>query len=369
MMEKVKLRITTITPVTVGSGKELSPYADYVVENGKIHFIDTKKSIDKIMAKDEKYLEDYISGVANGMDNNRSTFDLKNFLLGKKILQNIDEVSSINCSFVGDSKSKYPIKSMMQSPLGEPYFPGSTIKGALKTVLMYNWLKNNKQGNKLIEEILTKKDNRGRPLNFDSLEKQFETFVDRENRLVRKNTIQQITDSTFLTQDSKIVVDCYRKMPIRLECIPKGETAEFELVLDNYKWEELANQINEYVEDSIEREFEIVDEQENLTDYYNFLVDIEEKITNAESNVAYLRLGFGKGYYLNSLGIAVYDYVMKDGNEGLRDKYEKFINSNFARKDKFGIVQDIELEEFPKTRLYVTNTQEPLGWVKFERIE
>ncbi len=367
-MEKVKLRITTITPVTIGSGKELSPYADYIAEKDKIYFIDTKKSIDKIMAKGDKFLEDYISGIANGMDNNRSLFDLKNFLFGNRIVQSIEEVSSIKCSFVGDSKFKHPIKGMIQSPLGEPYIPGSTIKGALKTILMYNWLKNNKQGNKIIEDVLTKKDNRGRPLNFDSLEKKFETFVDRENRLIRKNTIQQVTDSTFLKPESKVVVDCYRKMPIRLECIPKGETAEFELVLDKFKWEELAMQINEYVKDSINREFEIIKEQDDLIAYYNNLVDIEEEVTKAKSNVAYLRLGFGKGYYLNSLGIAIYDYVMQDGKEELRDKYEKFINTNFARKNKYGIIQEIELEEFPKTRLYVSNTQEPLGWVKIEKV-
>ena len=49
------------------------------------------------MAKGDKFLEDYISGIANGMDNNRSLFDLKNFCLGK-IVQSIEEVSSIKCS-------------------------------------------------------------------------------------------------------------------------------------------------------------------------------------------------------------------------------------------------------------------------------
>ena len=38
-MEKVKLKITTLTPVTIGSGVELSPYADYVIDNGHMHDI------------------------------------------------------------------------------------------------------------------------------------------------------------------------------------------------------------------------------------------------------------------------------------------------------------------------------------------
>lgn len=366
MIEKVKLKITTITPVAIGSGKELSPYADYVVDNGKIYFINTKKSIDKIMTKGDIFLENYISGVANGIDNTRSLFDLKKFLLNNQIIKELNEVSSINCHLIGEKDSKLPIKAMIQSPFGEPYFPGSTIKGAFKTALMYGYLKSNEDGEQIIENVLTRRNN---PPNFDSLEKQFETFVDNNNRLIRRNTIQQVTDSTFLNQEAKVVVDCYRKMPIRLECIPKKMTAEFELILDNYKWENMAKQINEYVLDSIEREFEIIDKQTDLDDYYNCLADIEEEITKAGKNTAYLRLGFGKGFYLNSLGIAIYNYVMQDGKEELRDEFEKFINKNFARKDYSENLQKIELEEFPKTRLYVTSTQEPLGWVKIEKVK
>lgn len=302
------------------------------------------------------------------MDNNRSSFDLKNFLTGNKIVNDINEISSFSCKIIGNTISRLPIRGVIQSPLGEAYIPGSTLKGAFKTVLMYNWLKNNKNGDKLIEDVLTRRDYKNRPLNFDSLEKEFETFVDRENRLIRRNTIQQVTDSSFLEQDSKIVVDCYRKMPIRLECIPKNKSVEFEIVLEKYKWEDLAKQTNQYVEESIEREFEIVEDQDKLTDYYNYLVDIEEELTNASKNTCFLRIGFGKGYYLNSLGIAVYNYVSQDGKELLKDKFEDFINKEFARKDKYGNKQEIELDEFPKTRLFVTNTQEPLGWVKIERV-
>ncbi len=364
-MERVKLRVTTITPVAIGSGRELSPYADYIIDEGKVYYIDTKKSIDKIMKKGDRFLENYITGVADGMDNNRSSFDLKNFFIGNKIVNDIKEISSSICKIIGNANAKLPIRGVIQSPLGEAYIPGSTLKGAFKTVLMYNWLKNKKEGDKLIEDVLTKPKHRS----FDSLEKEFETFVDRENRLIRRNTIQQVTDSSFLEQDSKIVVDCERKMPIRLECIPKNKSVEFEIVLDKYKWEDLAEQTNQYVGESIEREFEIVEDQDKLTDYYNYLVDIEEELTNAPKNTCFLRIGFGKGYYLNSLGIAVYDYVSQNGKEFLKKEYKTFINNQFAKKDRNGnIIQEIDLDEFPKTRLFVTNTQEPLGWVKIERI-
>lgn len=361
-MEKVKLKITTLTPVTIGSGEELSPYSDYVLVNNKINFIDKKKMVDKIMAKGENLLDEYVYGVASGIDQSltKSDFDLKNFLLGNRIVNDIEEVVSSVCEIEGNPISKLPIKGMIKSPLGEPYFPGSSIKGAMKTVMMYNWLKTNPKAETTILEVI---DNG----NFNRLEKEFEYKEDDfTKKVIRKNTIQQVTDSSFLLASDNVVVDCYRKMPIRLECIAKSLTSVFELTLDKYTWENLAEQSKVYAEDVLEREFSLIENQNNLNEYYNFLVDIEEEISLSPKNTAYFRIGFGKGYYLNSLGVAIYDYVSREGKEELFDKFEGFINKQFARRDRFGNISEIDLDEFPKTRLFVSSTQEPLGWIKIE---
>jgi len=362
-MEKVKLKITTLTPVAIGSGEEWSPYADYVLDDNKVYFIDKKKMVERIMAKGEKLLNDYVYGVASGIDQSmtKSNFDLKNFLLGNQIVKDIKEITSSECRIEGNPKSKLPIKGMIKSPLGEPYFPGSSIKGALKTVLMYNWLQANPKAETTIENVI----NNG---NFNWLEKEFEYKEDNfSGKVIRKNTLQQVTDSNFLLTSDNIIVDCYRAMPIRLECIAKNQTAEFELTLSEYKWTDLAKQANQYAEDVLNREFDLIDNQDNLDAYYNFLVDIEDGIIKSPDDTAYFRIGFGKGYYLNSLGIAIYDYVSQEGKETLFDKFEDFINKEYARKDKFGNRIEINLDEFPKTRLFVTSTQEPLGWIKVER--
>ncbi len=364
-MEKVKLKITTLTPVAIGSGDELSPYADYVIIGDEVYFIDKKKMVEKIMAKGEKLFDEYVYGVASGIDQSKtkSEFDLKEFLCGNRIVQDIEEITSYKCRIEGETKRKLPIKGIIKSPLGEPYFPGSSIKGALKTVLMHNWLKTNSKAKNTIERVI----NNG---NFDWLEKEFEYKEDKDTgEVIRENTIQQVTDSSFLLKDGNVVVDCERKVPIRLECIAKNQKAEFELTLEKYKWANLAQQANRYAEDVLEREFDLIKNQKNLNGCYNFLVDIKKKIVNSPGNTAYIRIGFGKGYYLNSLGIAIYDYVSQEGKEELFDKFEKFINKQFARKDKFGNLNEIDLDEFPKTRLFVTQTQEPLGWIKIEMQE
>ena len=219
-MEKVKLKITTLTPVSIGSGAELSPYADYVFDNEKVCFIDKKKMVDRIMAKGDEYLDNYVYGMANGMDPSRtkSYFDLKSFLTGNHIVKDIDEIITSKCALVGDKEKKHNIKGIVKSPLAEPYFPGSSIKGALKTVMMYNWLCTSKSADKSIEDVI----NNG---NFDWLQKEFEYKEDAlTHDIIRNNTIQQVTDSRCLNKNSNVVVDCYRKMPIRLECIAKNQT-------------------------------------------------------------------------------------------------------------------------------------------------
>lgn len=371
MSEKVKLKITTLTPVTIGSGAELSPYSDYLIEGNQVCFIDKKKMQNKILQKGDHYLDRYIQGVATGIDNNQSNFDLKRFLTNHKIVGDISEVIAFRCPFVGNPESKLPIKGMLKSPLNEPYFPGSSIKGALKTVLMYNWLKTDRNANAKIEEIIKGRiDQEGhiKNVSFDWLEKKFESFINEQNELVHPNTIQQVTDSTRIAQDNVFIVDCYRKMPIRFECIANNNSAEFELTMENYKWDDLAKQANKYAEDVFEREFALIDDKDGLDNYYNHLVDLENLVVEKNLNKAFIRIGFGKGYYLNSLGIAVYDYVKQEGKKDLYDKFKVFINKQFAKRDKFGNLQEIDLEEFPKTRLFVTKTQEPLGWVKIERV-
>lgn len=362
MSETVKLKITTLTPVTIGSGTELSPYSDYIIDNNKVCFIDKKKMQDKILQKGDQYLDLYIQGVATGIDNNRSEFNLKSFLTNNKIVSNISEVIAYQCPFVGIAGSKLPVKGLLKSPLQQPYFPGSSIKGAFKTVLMHNWLTTNKNGDETIEKVI----NGG---SFDFLEKQIEYKEDElTHKVIRKNIIQQVTDSSLMAKENIVVVDCYRKMPIRFECIAKGNSAEFELTLENYKWHDFAKQANKYAEDSISREFSLIEKNDDLTKYYNHLVEIEDMVIDGNGTIAYFRLGFGKGYYSNSLGIAIYNYVKKEGKNVLYNKFTEFINRQFAKKDKFRNLQEIDLEEFPKTRLFVTKTQEPLGWIRIEKM-
>ena len=359
-IEKTRLEITTITPVAIGSGNELSPYADYVLDRNRVYYIDRNKLQQKI-ARNDQLLESYITGISSKMDNTRSEFDLKRFLLNA-VKVNIEDVSLFYCPLVSRKPdSKLPIKSMLKTPFHEPYFPGSSLKGALKTVLMYSWL-NSKKASEWLENFLKKcsePDRRDSEKGINRLLDDLESKFDYSES--HPQVLQQVTDSSPISKELITVVDCTRNMPIRVECIQTDVRSTFELGLCDKTWEELAKSINRYSNNVLYREGDIIEDDENLTEYYNQLVEIQEQIEEADEGVAYLRLGFGKGFYFNSLAEVVYEYVKED--ESKFRIYEDYMKKIYPPKPG----KTFKLNDFPKTRLFIDKTQEPLGWVKIER--
>ena len=108
-MEKVKLKVTTLTPVAIGSGKNLSPYLDYVIDKGEVCIIDKTRLVENIMAKDDKLLDDFVSGIANGIDQSKtkSSFELIKFLKENDIVNNLDDIISSRSILIGDSNKNY----------------------------------------------------------------------------------------------------------------------------------------------------------------------------------------------------------------------------------------------------------------------
>jgi len=89
---------------------------------------------------------------------------------------------------------------------------------------------------------------------------------------------------------------------------------------------------------------------------------MEENINNADDKTCYLRLGSGKGYYFNSIGLALFK-TDRTNNKVLFYKFLK--QMKFKGSKKYGL----HANEFPLTRVIDLKTQEPLGWVKLELLK
>jgi CRISPR/Cas system CSM-associated protein Csm5 (group 7 of RAMP superfamily) len=154
------------------------------------------------------------------------------------------------------------------------------------------------------------------------------------------------------------------------EVLPRGVRTTFTLsieprftrpdlrFLNDASVEPLLERLERFAADSLEWEIGVLDslkEVEALNDVYNAVLDVDELEPVGRS--ARTRIGAGKTYFDNSLGLA-----LRGHNEGVFEQFRKLLG--LGRNPRF---RRFSGERFPATRSYVVNRGEPvdpLGWVQ-----
>ncbi|SCQ22236.1 RAMP superfamily protein [Tannerella forsythia] len=377
-MNESAYKITTLTPVSIGDGNTLSAFADYVLEKGKIYYINQQAIRDK-MGKNPELMDFYVEGMIRGKSNTTNTFDLKNFIFNRLKLTLQQAAShSIEAKNVSGKKEFYTVvKNAGQSP----YIPGSTLKGAIKTALLYDWLidaKNDWCENYL--ENLNNKEERGR------LEAQLMAEFDKfelgvsDSSLLEFDTLQAIDIKRLHIKKGSLDIPQTReaiKENIACECEIRNvrkliaEKADGTKVYKNYSWRELCKIINKFSDNSCNIEWEIMERFEKKLDnkYYKHLENFYRTIQKRTESLttAYLRLGTGKGFYFNSIALALYD---RDGTEN-KGQFLKFLKTCgygkvYNTKQRQVEEYDLNPDEFPITRFVEITETKPLGWIQLE---
>ncbi len=164
----MKYYIQTITPLHIGNGEELSPL-DYVLMNGKYFRITQQNIQEFLISIDLKYIDEYSNWIMNitneitqledqkkrernkfGKDKNqklsqlRKDFNLKTFVrkIGKENEFETFLKTKTYISYL--SKPKMQIRGLLKTANNNPYIPGTSIKGAIRTALFYDYLINYK---------------------------------------------------------------------------------------------------------------------------------------------------------------------------------------------------------------------------------
>lgn len=376
MTAQYQLQLTTITPVCIGTGTKLSPYADYVIDerHKKIYYID-QELVKRKLAQNVRLVDDYVAGVATGMDNNRSSFNVDQFLrtrLGIDV--KTQHRLQLDCEATG-SKELYTI---VKNAGRQPYIPGSSLKGAVKTALLYDWLINSEEGKGITNRLL-------------------KNFYDKEanNKLahiLEKNN-PGFSDSALVDSSRLKCIDVKRLhikkgtkgIPQTWESIVAGTKAIVSFADTRYgtynpsDWKRLHQVINQYALAGNKCEWDILcdiseknkkmsgNDNNRLCDFYE---KMNENIQGSNEKTIFLKLGSGKGYYLNSVGLAIFD---ADPSEG------KTAFLNFLKQGGFGKVykketrrtENYELDpyDFPITRVVDAKHMQPLGWIKLELVK
>ena len=397
--------IEVLTPLVIGSGDApLSPYSDYFIQNGQCHYIDEKR-LTELLAKDPALMDTFIERVKTTNEDNLPVLDLKDFIRHQ---MQIDPSTLVYKSVPAkglDEHDRLPVRQI-EKTAGRLYIPGSSMKGAVKTAILYDWMANQPAtivGNwadqigtcfstisdllaawckeKELEspdrDVLKKLEERMKP-EIDKLKRWFKVKIEEKTfgtEYFRIFNMLRFADSPATMQDEDTQViktsrfNLFREsaaIPIATEAIRPGYTTTMQVSLDKQfahtNMPELRKGMHaiwgmllQFTNDNIATESTLINDtvlhdfQPNL---YNRLFDTYDTkyMEDKNSNSLLMRLGSGKNVIWNTV-FAV-----------LQEKYpEQFhqFRSLFRIGHRFN-------NEFPASMVVTDPGLEQLGWIKLK---
>lgn len=312
-----KMKLKILSPTFIGSGETYNR-CDYIKDGDKIYLIDEDKWIEYLL---EKNLLDKFTKHLEKMG--KKTV-IETWLRSEN--QNVKQAikrctsTSFRASVLDDFKSN-EIHGFVKNIEGQPYIPGSSIKGAIVSALIAYYLVKNKirADEKELDEKELKK------IKIPGISVSDSTPFSTENLLVYKKK-----DGIVLHNDMK-----NNELPIYRECAIAGTEVEFSLRIDN-KYIKENNIIREKIDINkiydvlYEKMQSLYDEQYGILTDYNKALDFVpgEAYNEADGyfdNGVFI-LGGGAGFHSKSILSSVYGY--KD----TMNKTKNILSKGIARK-------------------------------------
>ena len=373
MKSQYRIKLTTLTPVCIGDGKTINPVTDYIYDRNRnqIHYLNKEKIAERL-AGDDELMDRYMSGIISNMNNNRTEFDLKDFL--EKVLKlSLHDYALYSV----EGKNTKELNTIIKNPDRSPYIPGSTLKGAIKTAFLYEWLldKNNGWCKRYFQNMNDKDKER-------ELKRELEAEFDSYQLGIHDSNMFDFEKNCKVIENKRISIKTGAlTIPQSWECISENKTCETQIWEmrkgdKTYSWEDICRVVNRYTQHQNIREIELL---EDISEKYNEIKDerikdslikfYEEMDAEIEDNpnCIFMRIGSGKGYFYNSVAQALY---LADSSSD-KDDFLKLLKKSgygkiYDRKIKRMKEYDLNPYEFPITRFIELSDNQPLGWVKLE---
>ena len=239
--EHYKIELTTVGPVFVGNGRDYSKN-EYIIDNGRVYILNYAKFISyldkrRLLPKYESFmLDDYDNLCVWLQNNNVNKLDYDNFV--------------VNCYDYRGIGKKHTVKACIKDPYGNPYVPGSSLKGILRTMLLALDIRENPDKyDDLKRGLLGELDNKYSMLNGEKKLNDI-SFVDgirvSKHKLNQMNSII-ISDSEpldvkdlglYIKNDKSLDGKKTKVLPIYREAIQPKNKIYFDLTLDHSRVED-----------------------------------------------------------------------------------------------------------------------------------
>lgn len=373
--------LEVLSPVAIQSGEQLSPLSDFFELDNKLYYVDPDKLI-KALADDSELMQKYTQIMDDQPSEGRS---LKDLIKDNTQLRAISTGQPVD--FYG--KSTVQMNAIIKTN-GCPYIPGSSIKGAIKNAILYDWLlKNNSVINEFLQNNITSFQESSENIRqlkknikhecrkqtailnefFEEISQKAFAISPRKDRvkqpagnlLIRDSSLidiahMAVASSTRINIDKQKNEDSSKGIPALQEYLQRGTTCTTAIRYGNSCLDWIDVEKNSifgrmvYDQSNLSALFKVLNRfyQDTKDLYHAFGL---EQITDTPGpNEAMLYLGSGKGIYRNTVLLAFKKYYDAQALNFNKDfvpiLYPKLIN----------------IAEFPASMVHINNS--PLGWVK-----
>jgi CRISPR-associated protein Csm5 len=372
----VKLKV--ITPVAIGDGETLSPISDFTMHPNKRASVLklNQKKFEKELVQVPGGITDFINRIRenDGQNSNKLLYGfVRDTFKGQDPFQFFHEEA---VEVVGDENLR-ELKTCIKEK-DKPYIPGSTLKGAIKSALLYHWLKNSPSVvDRIIEYVLSDDTPRKRK---QAIEKELEAFLenvrDGKNKRLSFSALR-ITDA--MVEGQMAWYHCNRfhlkkstanDVPIFLEAIKSDASGEFVLCVEDNKLISSSHEalapfkrgdlssvfeiLNQYSSDNLRYEL-AHNENSELFGYERQLSELLDRIKSSNNCLAVLPIGFGKSNFYQSIGLII---RQKD-----KEAFEEYIQLFDMGKKPNKRKGETPQKDLPLTRTLITSSKVPLGWI------
>jgi len=178
-----KLKLNILTPVFIGAGKEKDwiKGLDFIFTKENLFIFDQQKLFSTLFKKglNEKYLELISQQNVNGIEK----FFNENFST-----EELEKISLDHRNVIANNRPNNEIKTFIRNGLNQPYIPGSSIKGAIRSIL-FNYIFNSEKLYETYNNFYDKSTNKQKTFKTNSKEE----FLD---AICKKNVEIVINDKT-----------------------------------------------------------------------------------------------------------------------------------------------------------------------------
>lgn len=301
-----RIRLKTLSPVFIGSGSELKK-TEYFLDRAerKAYVLNTSRFFRFLI---EHNLQDSYERFIMGGSKNSFNEWVK--YQNQISVKDIKELSDYSLD-IGEADIRHSdIKTFVKDSYGEVYIPGSGLKGALRTIILQELIRNGKLPDHIRENITEEVFSRERKFNRKAFLRRGNSGV--EGLLQRKNTINEtdivdkwmsgirISDSDIISKTDLILCEkedyrpdgkkAFSKIPILRECLKPGVEIDFSFSInDNFPYS--MNDITEMIKSGFEKY------QQEYLGSYSGRIEYPECV---------LPLGGGVGFVSKTLIYSIY---------------------------------------------------------------